>query len=275
MSKAACKSCPESDRQTIVGVEVGGKSPVIALAGNPNTGKSTIFNALTGLRQYTGNWPGKTVARASGHFVHNGRRYTLVDLPGTYSLLSASVDEEIARDFLLFDRPDCTVVVLDATALERNLNLVLQVLEVTSRVVICVNLMDEAKRRGIEVDIGELQRELGVPVVATIARKGKGLDDLLAAVESVIAGRVALKPRTAPTPTSLQEGVEKLVSMIQEMYPGLPNARWIAYRLIEGDHRLTQAIESGELGTLTGAGGRPAPSTGARSDDSAIVGGAA
>ena len=117
---------------------------MIALAGNPNTGKSTLFNALTGLRQHTGNWPGKTVTRAEGGFSSTTRRYKLVDLPGTYSLLSASQDEEVARDFLLFGRPDCTVVVVDASALERNLNLVLQVLEITDRVVVAVNLMDEA-----------------------------------------------------------------------------------------------------------------------------------
>ena len=139
---------------------------VVALAGNPNTGKSTLFNALTGLKQHTGNWPGKTVTRAEGGFEFNKVRYKLVDLPGTYSLLSASHDEEIARDFLLFGRPDCTVVVVDATALERNLNLVLQVLEITDRVVVAVNLMDEARRKGIEVDMRSLSRDLGVPAVA-------------------------------------------------------------------------------------------------------------
>ena len=121
---------------------------VVALAGNPNTGKSTLFNALTGLKQHTGNWPGKTVTRAEGGFEFDKVRYKLVDLPGTYSLLSASHDEEIARDFLLFGRPDVTMVVVDATSLERNLNLVLQVLEITDRVVVAVNLMDEAKRKG-------------------------------------------------------------------------------------------------------------------------------
>ena len=126
----------------------GGKFDfVVALAGNPNTGKSTVFNALTGLRQHTGNWPGKTVARAEGGFSYRDRRFRLVDLPGTYSLLSTSVDEEIARDFLLFGRPDVTVVVADATRLERNLNLVLQVLEITGRAVLCLNLMDEAERQ--------------------------------------------------------------------------------------------------------------------------------
>ncbi|HNO91806.1 MAG TPA: FeoB small GTPase domain-containing protein, partial [bacterium] len=134
---------------------------VIALAGNPNTGKSTVFNALTGLNQHTGNWPGKTVKRMEGHFTYGERRYRLVDLPGTYSLLSASTDEEIARNFVLFGKPDVTVVVVDATNLERNLNLALQIMQITDRVIVCVNLIDEAERKGIRIDAPRLQEDLG------------------------------------------------------------------------------------------------------------------
>jgi len=147
---------------------------LVALAGNPNTGKSTVFNALTGLRQHTGNWPGKTVTRAEGVFAHEGRRIKVVDLPGTYSLQAGSADEEVARDFVLFGRPDVTVVVVDATRVERNLNLVLQVLEITDRVVVCLNLMDEAKRRGIAVDPEKLAAELGVPVIPGGGAAGGG-----------------------------------------------------------------------------------------------------
>src|SRR5690606_23876972 len=141
--------------------------------------KSTVFNALTGLRQHTGNWPGKTVTRAEGAFSTGEKKFKLVDLPGTYSLLSASPDEEAARDFILFGRPDVTVVVVDSTCLERNLNLVLQVLEITDRAVVCLNLMDEARRRGFDVDARRLARDLGVPVVATAARYGEGLPELM------------------------------------------------------------------------------------------------
>ena len=175
-----------------MGVNVSDSEFVVALAGNPNVGKSTVFNSLTGLRQHTGNWPGKTVTRAEGGFVFGGRSYKLVDLPGTYSLLATSADEEVARDFLLFGRPDVTVVVVDACRLERNLNLVLQVLEITDRVVVCLNLMDEAQRRGILVDAVTLVGELGVPVAPTAARQNEGIDGLLRRLDAVATGQYTL-----------------------------------------------------------------------------------
>jgi ferrous iron transport protein B len=224
---------------------------VVALAGNPNTGKSTVFNALTGLRQHTGNWPGKTVTRTEGGFAYGDHRYKIVDLPGTYSLLATSLDEEIARDFILFGQPDVTVVVVDATRLERNLNLALQVLEITDRVVICLNLMDEARRHGLEIDHRRLARDLGVPVVPTVARYREGLDQLLHTIADVATGRTVCKPhRIQSTSPALNEAVSRILAQIEAVFPGLPNARWVALRLLDGDERIAEAIRKGELGDL-------------------------
>ena len=250
LSPDACEACPATAQLAQMGVSLGKHDHLVALAGNPNTGKSSVFNALTGLRQHVGNWTGKTVKRAEGGYVFQNKRYKLVDLPGTYSLLSASEDEEISRNFLLFGRPDCTVVVVDATALERNLNLVLQVLEITSRAVVCVNLMDEAERKGIQVDVRGLARDLGVPAVPTVARTKQGLHQLVSTVAEVISGAVVSRPHRPEPPPELQEAVNQLVPMIEELAPGLPNARWLAFRLLDGDHRVRQALLSGELREL-------------------------
>jgi len=251
MSDACGHSCGGcGDQRISLGLDTRDYKHVIALAGNPNTGKSTVFNALTGLRQHTGNWPGKTVTRAEGAFSVQGVRYKLVDLPGTYSLLSASSDEQVARDFLLFSPPDCVVVVVDATALERNLNLVFQVMEITPKTVVCVNLMDEARRKGIEVDLERLAERLGVPVVGTAARRGTGVTHLIEVVADVVDGRVVSNPIVVPTPEALQKEVNAVVPLVLALAPDLPNARWVAYRLIEGDHRVREALRSGELAKL-------------------------
>ena len=179
-----CATCPVHNAAALhkLGVDMTDFDFVVALAGNPNTGKSTVFNALTGLRQHTGNWPGKTVTRAEGGFEYGDSKFKIVDLPGTYSLLATSMDEEVARDFILFGQPDVTIVVVDATRLERNLNLVLQVMEITNRVVVALNLMDEARRHNIQVDERRLARDLGVPVVPMVARQSEGVPELLQAV---------------------------------------------------------------------------------------------
>lgn len=248
MSTAGCSGCPMHSVEGLkqLGVDMSSSDYVVTLAGNPNTGKSTVFNALTGLRQHTGNWPGKTVSRAEGGFRYNGSRYKLVDLPGTYSLLATSADEEVARDFLLFGRPDVTVVVVDATRLERNLNLVLQVLEITDRAVVCLNLMDEARRHGLAVDERRLARDLGVPVVPTAARQGVGVPDLLWALDSVATGETVCAPkRVSLAEPRVRTAVDRLTRSVAAAYPGLPNARWVALRLLEGDESILAGLESG------------------------------
>lgn len=253
-STAPCEICPVHNAAHLLklGVDMENWDFVVALAGNPNTGKSTVFNALTGLRQHTGNWPGKTVTRAEGGFEYGGQRYKLVDLPGTYSLLATTLDEEIARDFILFGQPDVTVTVVDATTLERNLNLVLQVLEITDRVVLCLNLMDEARRHGLQIDDRRLARDLGVPIVPTVARYGEGLEELLQTISDVATGRTVCQPhRIKGESPVLNRAVSQLVTQIEAVFPGLPNARWVALRLLDGDQRIIKAVQKGELGGLS------------------------
>ena len=248
-----CADCPVYHAAQLkkLGVDMTDWDHVVALAGNPNTGKSTVFNNLTGLRQHTGNWPGKTVTRAEGGMQYADRRFKLVDLPGTYSLLSTSTDEEIARDFLLFGKPDVTVIVVDATRIERNLNLVLQILEITDRVVVCLNLIDEANRHNLEIDDRQLSRDLGVPVVPTAARLKQGMDKLLGSLHAVATGSYTCKPfRLKKVTPKTTHAVEKLTDRIRERFPDLPNVRWIAMRLLEGDRRIIESIRSGELGRL-------------------------
>ncbi len=263
------RGCGASHEPRLVklGIHPGRWDYLVALAGNPNTGKSTVFNALTGLRQHTGNWPGKTVVRSEGAFLHDEHRVKVVDLPGTYSLQAGSTDEEVARDFILFGRPDVTVVVVDATRLERNLNLALQILEITSRVVVCLNLVDEARRHGIAVDEKKLARQLGVPVVATVARRGEGIDDLMRAVHDVATGGTAAAPlRSATHMPEVEQAVSALAPTIEAAFPGLPNARWVALRLLNADERVQEAVRTGDIGGVgreDAAVGRPPPAGGA------------
>lgn len=248
--KSACEACPQFNAGGLkkLGVNTSGFDYVIALAGNPNTGKSTVFNALTGLRQHTGNWPGKTVTRAEGAYEYNERKYKLVDLPGTYSLLSTSEDEEVARNFILFGKPSVTVIVVDASRLERNLNLVLQILEITDRAVLCLNLMDEAKRNNIEIDTRTLARDLGIPVVPTSARFNKGIPDLIQTIEAVASGEISCKPhRIKNIPQNIEAAVRKLSVELEKEFPDIPNSRWIAFRLLEGDAHIIDMLRKREF----------------------------
>jgi len=248
-----CETCPAHNIGNLkkLGIEMEDFDFVVALAGNPNTGKSTVFNALTGLKQHTGNWPGKTVSRAEGGFSFSDKKFKLVDLPGTYSLLSTSTDEEVARNFVLFGKPDVTVIVVDSTRLERNLNLVLQLLQITNRAVLCLNLIDESERHGLKIDERELSKELGIPVVPTSARNGKGINELLKMIFEVSTGKYVCKPRRIKTGSKeVKTAVEKLKRKILEVFPNLPNSDWVALRLLEGDQEIINAVHSGELGTL-------------------------
>ncbi len=255
---SCASSCHHTAQLTKLGLKIRNWDYTVALAGNPNTGKSTIFNQLTGLHQHVGNWAGKTVTRAEGAFTLNGKKYKLVDLPGTYSLLSTSVDEEIARDFVLFGQPDVTVIVADATRLERNLNLVLQVLEITDRAVVALNLIDEAERNNLTVDERALARDLGVPVVPMAARRGAGVKELLNAIEMVASGQFSARPhRIKYADERLETAVETLAEQLRVEFDNLPNARWVALRLLEGDENIINAIETRTLGKVKEAGAFP------------------
>lgn len=216
----------------------------IALAGNPNVGKSTIFNNLTGMHQHTGNWTGKTVANATGECIYKEQKYTFIDLPGTYSIMSNSEEEEIARDYICFGNPDTTVVVVDATTLERNLNLVFQIMEITDNVILCVNLLDEAKKKKIKVDLKKLSSELGIPVVGTIARNKRTLDKLLESIKKACENKIEIIPKRVIYQEKIENAITKLTKVLKEKYSLNENMyRWISLKIIDGEEKIIKSIE--------------------------------
>lgn len=236
----------------------------VALAGNPNVGKSTIFNSLTGMHQHTGNWTGKTVANATGEAIINDKEFTFVDIPGTYSIMSNSEEEEIARDYICFGKPDATVIVVDSTCLERNLNLVYQIMEITDNIIVCVNLLDEAKKKKIKIDLKKLEDLLGVPVVGTVARDKQTLENLKNTIYKVCEGEIKPHTKTVKYEQEIEENLEKIMGaldtdLLKNEYSEKRNKatdievernkiskklhRWIAIKLIDGEEKILKSIK--------------------------------
>ncbi len=234
----------------------------VALAGNPNVGKSTIFNSLTGMHQHTGNWTGKTVANATGKATIKNKEFTFVDIPGTYSIMSNSEEEEIARDYICFGNPDATVVVVDSTCLERNLNLVFQIMEITDNIIVCVNLLDEAEKKKIKINLKKLEELLGVPVVGTIARDKNTLENLKNTIYKVCEGKIIPCANEVRYENDIEENINKLVETFDKMDLHITEKRnietdtllkeknisekmyrWISIKLIDGEEKILKSIQ--------------------------------
>lgn len=222
--------------EDLFNIEIGEKQHLLALAGNPNTGKSTVFNNLTGLHQHTGNWPGKTVVNARGKFKHHDEEYILVDVPGTYSLFATSEEEIVARDFICFGNPDAVIVVCDATCLERNFNLVFQVLELTDKAILVINLMDEAKKKNITIDKQGIENELGIPVVLASAKSGAGMKELKETIHRVVNIKYPFRKKEIHYGESIEAKIEAIIGKCRNKL-SKSNLRWWALRMLDADDR--------------------------------------
>ena len=229
------------------GLEIKKQTPedkVIAIAGNPNVGKSTLFNNLTGMNQHTGNWPGKTVTNAQGFCKTRNHGYVLVDIPGTYSLMAHSAEEEVARNFICFGGSDSVVVVCDATCLERNMNLVLQTMEISDHVLVCVNLLDEAARKNISIDLEMLSEKLGVPVVGTIARKKKSLEQFLKQLDALVDDKKDLHPYQVQYSPIIEQAIAMAEPLVKARVEGKINSRWLTLKLLDSDPSLMKELKA-------------------------------
>ena len=229
---------------------------VAALAGNPNCGKTTVFNSLTGARQHVGNWPGVTVEKKEGYFNYEGRRITIVDLPGVYSLTAYSLDEVVARDFIIDEQPGVVIDVVDASNLERNLYLTVQLMEMQVPLVIALNMMDVARSRGYEIDIPRLSELLGAPIVPMVAAKGQGVEDLMKTVIDAAEGAIGTGGSVLNYGGDVENEIVKLEKFLTtEDLNGKYSSRWLAVKLLENDREILEKLERGPHAERATAGG--------------------
>ena len=225
------------------------KEITIALAGNPNSGKTTVFNNLTGARQHVGNWPGVTVEKKEGTRHYEGYTIKVVDLPGVYSLTAYSVDEVIARNFVVEEKPDAVVDIVDASNLERNLYLVVQLLEMGARVIVALNMMDEADSRNYHIDVKKLSELLGVPVVPMVANRNRGTEELLKEIVDVAESKVEVKELKVEYGREVEEEIARLEKLISHSELSLKySPRWLAVKLLEGDEEVISKFKGVTVG---------------------------
>ncbi|MCL4478686.1 MAG: ferrous iron transport protein B [Deltaproteobacteria bacterium] len=219
-------------------------SITVALAGNPNVGKSTIFNILTGLNQHVGNWPGKTVERKEGMTRYDGKEFKIIDLPGTYSLSSGSIEETIAANYIVREHPDVVVSIIDATNLERNMYLLTQIIETGAKVVVALNMLDLAVSGGIEINVEELERHLGIPVIPVIATKNRGIKELLSVINDTVDDKRIVNPAPIKYSRTIEDFINDLAARLSRFRLPFNNIRWVAIKILEGDDNVINGLKA-------------------------------